>query len=103
MNGETFASSFGYTLAAVDIDGDHLQDLFVGAPFHFDYLSSKRSADGEQSTTSNKSNQRGRQRRAPRFNGGGAVYVYMNHATRGITQLPPVRLTGFKEESRLVV
>ena len=28
------------------------------------------------------------------------MYVYMNHATRGITQLPPVRLTGFKEESR---
>jgi hypothetical protein len=31
--GETFASGFGYALAAADVDGDGSSDLFVGAPF----------------------------------------------------------------------
>ena len=78
LTGESFASSFGYTLAAVDINGDHMMDLFVGAPFHYD----PKAQDSNQAGL------------------GGAVYVYMNHQTRGITQLPPIRLTGFKAESR---
>ncbi len=33
LNGESFASSFGYSLASVDLDGDGFSELVVGAPF----------------------------------------------------------------------
>jgi len=48
INGEQFASSFGYEVATADVNGDKLPDLLVGAPFYF--------------TREN----------------GGAVYIYMN-------------------------
>lgn len=35
LNGEQFASSFGYEVATADINGDKLPDLLVGAPFYF--------------------------------------------------------------------
>ncbi|XP_049862798.1 integrin alpha-PS1 isoform X1 [Schistocerca gregaria] len=35
LNGEQFASSFGYEVAAADVDGDKRADLIVGAPFYF--------------------------------------------------------------------
>jgi len=34
LRGEKFASSFGYSLASVDFNGDGLKDLVVGAPFY---------------------------------------------------------------------
>lgn len=34
LHGDNFASSFGYSLAAADINGDGKKDLFVGAPFY---------------------------------------------------------------------
>ncbi|UYV76284.1 ITGA7 [Cordylochernes scorpioides] len=48
LNGEQFASSFGYTLTSLDLNNDSLVDLVVGAPFYY--------AKGE----------------------GGAVYIYLN-------------------------
>ncbi|CAG5046011.1 unnamed protein product [Parnassius apollo] len=35
LNGEQFGSSFGYEVAAADVNGDGLPDLLVGAPFYF--------------------------------------------------------------------
>ncbi|XP_075237654.1 multiple edematous wings [Lycorma delicatula] len=35
INGEQFASSFGYEVATADVNGDKLPDLLVGAPFYF--------------------------------------------------------------------
>lgn len=35
IDGEQFASSFGYELATADINGDNLPDLIVAAPFYF--------------------------------------------------------------------
>lgn len=48
LQGEQFASSFGYELATADINGDYQPDLLVAAPFYFTR------------------------------NEGGAVYVYQN-------------------------
>ena len=72
LTGEKFASSFGYTLATVDINGDNRQDLFVGAPFY-------HGEDLSEHT-------------------GGAVYVYTNSPENGIADRPE-RLVG-KPESR---
>ncbi|CAH0564669.1 unnamed protein product [Brassicogethes aeneus] len=36
LNGESFASSFGYEMLAVDIDNDGFDDLVVSAPFYYD-------------------------------------------------------------------
>ena len=71
LTGEKFASSFGYTLATIDINGDDRQDLFVGAPFYHQ--------ESPQHT-------------------GGAVYLYLNSEDNGITDRPE-RLVG-KSESR---
>lgn len=49
LSGEQFASSFGYTLAKLDFNGDGLLDLVVGAPFYY-----------------------------TKKEGGGAVYAYAN-------------------------
>lgn len=35
LDGEQFASSFGYELTTADINGDQLPDLLVAAPFYF--------------------------------------------------------------------
>ncbi|XP_045772971.1 integrin alpha-PS1 isoform X1 [Maniola jurtina] len=35
LGGEQFGSSFGYEVAAADVNGDGLPDLLVGAPFYF--------------------------------------------------------------------
>lgn len=48
LSGDTFASSFGYELATIDLNNDKLLDLVVGAPFYY----------GKEA--------------------GGAIYVYMN-------------------------
>ncbi len=34
LEGDAFASSFGYSLATVDADGDGFTELVVGAPFY---------------------------------------------------------------------
>ncbi|OQR73543.1 integrin alpha-PS1-like [Tropilaelaps mercedesae] len=69
---EQVASSFGYVIAAVDINSDGLDDLVVGAPFYYEY------------------------------GVGGAVYVYINEGPpRYIHQdMKPLKLVGLKEESR---
>lgn len=36
LDGEQFASGFGYELATADVNGDRLPDLIVSAPFYFD-------------------------------------------------------------------
>lgn len=36
LDGEQFASGFGYQLATADVNGDGLPDLLVSAPFYFD-------------------------------------------------------------------
>lgn len=70
LQGEQFASSFGYEVITADLNGDKLPDLIVGAPFYFD-----REA-------------------------GGAVYIYMNsHEKCRLKCNKPIRLTG-KQESR---
>ena len=69
LTGEKFASSFGYTLATVDINGDNHQDLFVGAPFYHQ--------EGPEHT-------------------GGAVYLYTNSPENGIADRPE-RLVGTSE------
>ena len=56
IDGEQFASSFGYTLAVLDINGDKQLDLVVGAPF---YYNSKQS------------------------HAGGAIYIYLNKDGQG--------------------
>lgn len=35
LRGEQFGSSFGYVLATADVNGDHVPDLLVSAPFYF--------------------------------------------------------------------
>ncbi|UXI15735.1 serine/threonine-protein kinase/endoribonuclease IRE1-like [Sarcoptes scabiei] len=35
LNGEQFASSFGYSMTSLDCDGDKHSDLAVGAPFYY--------------------------------------------------------------------
>lgn len=35
LQGEQFASSFGYSMASLDCDGDKHSDLVVGAPFYY--------------------------------------------------------------------
>uniref|UniRef100_A0A670YBK3 Integrin subunit alpha 7 n=1 Tax=Pseudonaja textilis TaxID=8673 RepID=A0A670YBK3_PSETE len=65
LSGEKLASSFGYSLAVVDLNHDGWMDLVVGAPNFFD--------------------------RKERI--GGAVYVYINQAGRWENILP-IRLNG---------
>ncbi|XP_065345499.1 integrin alpha-PS1 isoform X2 [Cloeon dipterum] len=67
LSGEQFASSFGYELAAADINGDKRSDLLVGAPFYY-------SRDA-----------------------GGAVYVYVNTPEYCLHCSKPQRLTGKPE------
>ncbi|GAB6030530.1 hypothetical protein CHUAL_007394 [Chamberlinius hualienensis] len=74
LTGDTFASSFGYELATIDINGDKKLDLVVGAPFYY----------GKES--------------------GGAIYIYMNAQLQAIYKdlnenTQPIRMTG-KPESR---
>lgn len=70
LTGDNFASSFGYSLAAADVNSDGRKDLLVGAPFF----------TGEDGS-------------------GGAVYVYMNGKDGISDSNPPMKLTG-KPESR---
>uniref|UniRef100_A0A8C6VD86 Integrin subunit alpha 7 n=1 Tax=Naja naja TaxID=35670 RepID=A0A8C6VD86_NAJNA len=65
LSGEKLASSFGYSLAVVDLNHDGWMDLVVGAPNFFD--------------------------RKERI--GGAVYIYINQAGRW-KNIIPIRLNG---------
>ncbi len=67
LQGEQFASSFGYSMTTLDCDGDGHADLVVGAPFFY----SKTE--------------------------GGAVYVYLNRALRSGKFGEHLRLTGKPE------
>ncbi|KFM66138.1 Integrin alpha-PS1, partial [Stegodyphus mimosarum] len=67
LNGEQFASSFGYTLASIDINSDGYLDLAVGAPFYY----SKAK--------------------------GGAVYIYMNSPEGIKETDEPIKITGKPE------
>ncbi|KAM4731739.1 integrin alpha-6 isoform 2-T2 [Anableps anableps] len=68
LHGPGLASSFGYDVAVVDLNGDGWQDIVVGAP-HF-YM---KSTDI-----------------------GGAVYVYINKAGE-LDKVTPIRLNGTKD------
>ncbi|XP_074550667.1 integrin alpha-6 isoform X2 [Halichoeres trimaculatus] len=68
LQGPGLASSFGYDLAVVDLNGDGWQDIVVGAP---QFYMKDRDI-------------------------GGAVYVYMNQAGRW-ERVTPVRLNGTKD------
>uniref|UniRef100_A0AAR2JLC5 Integrin alpha-2 domain-containing protein n=1 Tax=Pygocentrus nattereri TaxID=42514 RepID=A0AAR2JLC5_PYGNA len=68
LEGPGLASSFGYDVAVVDLNGDGWQDIVVGAPQFF-------QRDGEV---------------------GGAVYVYINKAGKW-SSVVPVRLNGTKD------
>ena len=70
LNGDNFASQFGYSLASADVNNDGLADLFVGAPFYH--------AEGS----------------------GGAVYYYSNSAGGLDSSTAPILLTGGSRESR---
>ncbi|XP_041848490.1 integrin alpha-6b [Melanotaenia boesemani] len=65
LEGEGLASSFGYDLAVLDLNGDGWQDIVVGAPQYFE-------KDGEI---------------------GGAVYVYVNEAGKW-DKVTPTRIDG---------
>lgn len=67
LNGEKFASSFGYSLTSIDINSDGYVDLVVGAPFYFD---------------------KGK---------GGAIYIYMNSAEGISENTEPIKITGKPE------
>ncbi|XP_043273061.1 integrin alpha-PS1 isoform X2 [Venturia canescens] len=71
LDGEQFASSFGYEIAAADVNGDKITDLIISAPFYF-----------------NKAE-------------GGAVYVYTNlcKTKKESNECKPTKLVG-REESR---
>ncbi|XP_063973900.1 integrin alpha-PS1 isoform X1 [Diachasmimorpha longicaudata] len=71
LDGEQFASSFGYEIAALDVNGDKKTDLVVSAPFYFNKLE------------------------------GGAVYVYTSlcRSNRDSDNCRPTKLVG-REESR---
>lgn len=58
IDGDQFASSFGYTLAVLDLNGDKQLDLVVGAPFYYN---------------------------AKLGHAGGAIYVYLNRDGNGPT------------------
>lgn len=64
LKGEQFGSSFGYSLATLDLNGDKKLDLVVGAPFYY----SKSE--------------------------GGAVYVYINSPSSLHNNTPAFKLTG---------
>ncbi|XP_022610827.1 integrin alpha-6-like isoform X2 [Seriola dumerili] len=68
LEGEGLASSFGYDLAVLDLNGDGWQDIVVGAPQYFE-------KDGEI---------------------GGAVYVYVNKAGNW-NKVKPIRIDGTED------
>uniref|UniRef100_A0AAQ4S1U9 Integrin, alpha 6b n=1 Tax=Gasterosteus aculeatus aculeatus TaxID=481459 RepID=A0AAQ4S1U9_GASAC len=68
LQGEGLASSFGYDLTVLDLNGDKWLDIVVGAPQYFE-------KDGEI---------------------GGAVYVYVNKAGKW-NQVTPIRIDGTKD------
>ncbi|XP_070770321.1 integrin alpha-6 isoform X3 [Enoplosus armatus] len=68
LHGPGLASSFGYDVAVVDLNGDGWQDIVVGAP---QFYMKDRDV-------------------------GGAVYVYINQAGRW-ERITPVRLNGTKD------
>ncbi|KAJ8352119.1 hypothetical protein SKAU_G00235950 [Synaphobranchus kaupii] len=68
LEGEGLASSFGYDVAVVDLNGDGWQDIAVGAPQYF-------MKDGEV---------------------GGAVYIYINQGGKW-NKVKPFRLNGTKD------
>ncbi|XP_071512527.1 integrin alpha-PS1-like isoform X2 [Panulirus ornatus] len=70
LNGEMFASSFGFEVLAVDINGDRHDDLVVGAPFYH-----TRTASG-------------------------AVYIYMNNDGGFTTNHPNTMIKGSAGETR---
>ncbi|XP_078655936.1 integrin alpha-6-like isoform X1 [Branchiostoma floridae x Branchiostoma belcheri] len=66
LKSDYLASSFGFSVASVDLNFDTWPDLAVGAPFYFDAKNSKV---------------------------GGAVFVYMNDK-RGMENVEPIKLLG---------
>ncbi|XP_012134810.1 multiple edematous wings isoform X2 [Megachile rotundata] len=71
LDGEQFASSFGYEITSADVNGDRITDLIVAAPFYFSKIE------------------------------GGAVYVYtsLQKTYQEGEKSKPVKLVG-REESR---
>ncbi|XP_075535810.1 integrin alpha-PS1-like isoform X1 [Dermacentor variabilis] len=67
LNGEQFASSFGYSLTSLDLNKDGLIDLVVGAPFYH--------GKGE----------------------GGAIYIYLNSKKGISRDTKPIKLIGKDE------
>uniref|UniRef100_F6XNC0 Uncharacterized protein n=1 Tax=Ciona intestinalis TaxID=7719 RepID=F6XNC0_CIOIN len=66
--GEFIGSGFGFSVATIDVNGDGLDDLLVGAPQYYEY-----SNEGKH---------------------GGAVYVYINQRGVAFSQITPKKLLG---------
>lgn len=71
INAEKPSSSFGYDVAAADLNGDGYDDLIVGAPQYFDRNEREKAGAG------------------------GRVYIYLNKAHDGTFEgVEPIKLTG---------
>lgn len=94
LSGEQIGSYFGYSLATVDINGDSLDDLLIGAPFFHNYLDdeSYQTSRTEGKTTSPTT---GKLNFASYDNG--RVYVALQTKAEPGFSLSQIKLDGLKK------
>ena len=89
LRGEVFGAGFGYSLAALDANGDSSPDLLVGAPF-LGFSSSSSESEEESPNSGNDHHD----------DGGGAVYLYLSKGRDLQKREGLVRILGPQLESR---